>query len=377
MAHPVRRFTKGTFVLINFMVAIGFLLGSYGYLLNPTQYWYIGFFTLGAFYMLLFLIAFLFFWLLVKPRFMLISLAAIILAWVPIQHLIRLRVNSEFDVKKNPETLRVMSWNVEHFKIAEHKTNPQEKADMFRLINMYQPDVACFQEMVASDSVPSAINYLPDIAKEINMPYYYYSYNRKLDYDKDHRFGIIIFSRHPILNKKSISYGPNDYNSIFQYADIRFANDTVRIFNLHFQSLRFSNEDIQYIEQPSIKEEADFKRSKTVLAKFKAGFLKRQVQSERVKNEMNKSPYAVVVCGDFNDVPNSYAYYTVGKGLQNTFNKKGAGIGRTFSHISSTLRIDHIFADKRFTVTQFVRNKKKISDHFPIVTDLTLQAPAP
>ena len=96
-----------------------------------------------------------------------------------------------------------------------------------------------------------------------------------------------------------------------------------------------------------------------------------------IKNEMNKSPYAVVVCGDFNDVPNSYAYYTVGKGLQNTFNKKGAGIGRTFSHISSTLRIDHIFADKRFTVTQFVRNKKKISDHFPIVTDLTLQAPAP
>lgn len=375
MAHPVRRFTKGTFVFFNIIAALCFLLGSYGYIFNPTQYWFTGFFTLGAFYLLLLLIAFLFFWLLVKPRFMLISLAAILMAWVPVQELIQLKVNSEFDVKKNPGTLRVMSWNVEHFKIAEHKTNPQKKADMFRLINMYQPDVACFQEMVGSDSVPAAINYLPDIARELNMPFYYYSYNRKLDFDKDHRFGIIIFSRRPILNKQSVSYGPNDYNSIFQYADIKFEEDTVRIFNLHFQSLKFSSEDMQYIEQPGIDDEVDFKKSKTVVSKFKTGFLKRQVQSERVKKEMDKSPYPVIICGDFNDVPNSYAYYTVGKGLQNAFNRKGAGIGRTYSHISPTLRIDHIFADQRFTVTQYVRNKKKISDHFPIVADLTLQIP--
>ncbi len=374
MAHPVRRFTKGSFVFINIVVAGCFLLGSYGYLLNPTQYWFTGFFTLGAFYMLLLLIGFLFFWLLVKPRFMLISLLAIGIAWVPVQQLIQLKVNSDFDVKKNPATLRVMSWNVEHFKIAEHKTNPQKKADMFRLINMYQPDVACFQEMVGSDSVPSGINYLPDIARDINMPYWYYSYNPKLDFDKDHRFGIIIFSKHPIVKKQSVSYEPNDYNSIFQYADIKFNEDTVRVFNLHLQSLKFSNQDLKYIDEPSA-EEVTIKQSKTLVSKFKTGFLKRQVQSERLKQEMNQSRYPVVVCGDFNDVPNSYAYHTVGEGLQNTFNKKGAGIGRTYSHISPTLRIDNIFADKKFTVTQYDRNKKKISDHFPIVADLTLNNP--
>lgn len=375
MAHPVRRFTKGTFVLGNIIVALCFLLGSYGYLLDPARYWFVGFLTLGAFYSLLGLIAFLFFWLLVKPRFMLISIAGILLAWSPVQQLLQLKVNSDFDVKKNPGTLRVMSWNVEHFKIAEHKTNPQKKADMFRLINMYEPDVACFQEMVGSDNVPLAINYLPDIARDLQLPYYYYSYNQKLDFDANHRFGIIIFSRYPILNKQSISYKPNDYNSIFQYADVKLADDTVRIFNLHFQSLRFSDEDLQYIDQPHIDNEIDFKQSKTVVSKFKNGFLKRQVQSERVKTEMNKSPHPVVVCGDFNDVPNSYAYHTVGAGLQNAFNKKGAGIGRTYSHISPTLRIDNIFVDQKFTVTQYVRNKKKISDHFPIVADLTLRNP--
>jgi len=70
------------------------------------------------------------------------------------------------------------------------------------------------------------------------------------------------------------------------------------------------------------------------------------------------------VCGDFNDVPNSYAYNTIGKGLQNTFAEKGSGIGRTFSGISPTLRIDNIFASEPFTVLQYTRIPKKMSDHF-------------
>jgi endonuclease/exonuclease/phosphatase family metal-dependent hydrolase len=69
-------------------------------------------------------------------------------------------------------------------------------------------------------------------------------------------------------------------------------------------------------------------------------------------------------------VPNSYAYETIGGGLQNAFVQKGAGIARTFSTISPTLRIDNIFADNDFSVTQFTRIKKLLSDHFPIIADL-------
>jgi len=97
---------------------------------------------------------------------------------------------------------------------------------------------------------------------------------------------------------------------------------------------------------------------------------KRYLQSSRVKAAVDKSPYPVIICGDFNDVPNSYAYNTIGKGLKNTFEQKGTGIGRTFYGISPTLRIDDIFVDKRFTVEQFLRIKKNLSDHFPIITDL-------
>ena len=144
------------------------------------------------------------------------------------------------------------------------------------------------------------------------------------------------------------------------------------MFNCHLQSLRFSNSNLDYIQNPAIKTGTDLKKSKNVITKFKNAFLRRQGQADRVRAEIEKSPYPVIVCGDFNDVPNSYAYETIGKNLQDAFVKKGTGLGRTFSGISPTLRIDNIFVDKRYSVNQYVRVQKKLSDHFPIITDISL-----
>ncbi len=96
------------------------------------------------------------------------------------------------------------------------------------------------------------------------------------------------------------------------------------------------------------------------------------MQADRIREEIDKSPYPVIVTGDFNDVPNSYAYHTIGNGLNNAFAEKGMGLGRTFSGISPVLRIDNIFADEKLEVLQYQVIKKKLSDHFPIVADLQM-----
>ena len=44
-----------------------------------------------------------------------------------------------------------------------------------------------------------------------------------------------------------------------------------------------------------------------------------------------------IVTGDFNDVPNTYTYFTIRGKLQDAFLKQGFGIGRTYSGISPTL----------------------------------------
>ncbi len=369
----VRKAIKSILVGANIVVALFLLIGCYGSALNQETFWFTGLFTLGSFYFLLLLIAFIVFWLFVKPRLMLISIAAIGSCWMPLNEIVQLRLSHHFVMKKSNNALRVMSWNVAHFDILEHKTHPEKKVQMISTINELQPDVACFQEMVASENDPKAINYLPDFLRKLGMPYYHYSYNPKLDFDAVHRFGIIILSRYPLINKQTISFAPRDYNSIFQLADIVKNGDTIRLFNLHLQSLKFSADNRQYIEEPVITDEANIKKSRSVLAKLKTGFIKRRRQSDLIKAELDQSPYPVIVCGDFNDVPNSYAYNRIGDGLINAYGAKGAGIGSTFDGISPTLRIDNIFADSRFSILQYIRLKKKLSDHFPITADLLLE----
>jgi len=368
-----RRITKKFLIVVNIILAVLFLLGCYGGLLNPQYWWPLGFLTLATFYLLVLLLLFVLFWLFIKAKWALVSLAAILIGYKPITNIIPLRLSSTFTQQKQPGSIRIMSWNVEHFDILEHKTHPDVKQEMLNLVKNYEPDIACFQEMVGSDSIPNAINYIPQMMQQMLFENYHYTYNRKIDFDGNHHFGIITLSKYPIINKQTVSFYPYDYNSIFQYSDIVKDADTFRIFNIHLQSLRFTATNLKFIDNPELKNEQDVEQSKNLIYKLKIGFLKRKIQSERIKEEMDKSPYPVIVCGDFNDVPNSYAYRTIGKGLQNAFAEKGAGIGRTFTGISPTLRIDNIFLSNIFLVQQYTRINKKLSDHFPVFADVEVK----
>ncbi len=369
-----RRFTKKFFIIANIILAVFFLTGCYGYWFNPEHFWAIGFLTLSVFYFFILLMVFFIFWLFIKPRWALISFVTLLLAYKPFSNIIPFRILSSFSkLKQKSSTLRVMSWNVAQFDVLNTKKHPEVKEQMISLINEYQPDIACFQEMVCEDSTVRLHGHVDEYMKQLEFPEYFYSYNRKEDFWDYAHFGIIIFSKFPIINKQTLMWYPNDYNSIFQYADIVKGPDTFRVFNIHLQSLRFSKKQLKYIDDPSMRDKDAVEESKSIISKFKTGFLKRKVQADRIRTEIDKSPYPVIVCGDLNDVPNSYAYHTIGGGLKNAFAEKGVWLGRTFSGIAPTLRIDNIFVDKRFDVEQYIRVKKKLSDHFPILTDVEMQ----
>ena len=368
-----RRVTKHFFILINITAAILFLLGCYGYLFHPSPFWPVGFLTLGAFYFLLILVAFIFFWFLIKPVRSLISIAAILLAYKPLGNIIPYRFSHSFNKPKAENALRIMTWNVAQFNVMEDKKHPEVKSQMLNIINEYEPDIACFQEMVAEDSTVKNHGHIDEFLEKLNFKNYFYSYNVKEDFWGYAHFGIIIFSKYPIINKQTVGFYPNDYNSIFQYTDIVKGADTIRVFNIHLQSLRFSKENLKYIDKPTVEDENKaLQESKNIIAKFKKGFLKREIQADRIHAEMAKSSYPVIVTGDFNDVPNSYAYHTIGSDMKNAFVEKGSGLGRTFSGISPVLRIDNIFVDEKIDVLQFSLVKKKLSDHFPIIADVEM-----
>ena len=373
-----RRLSKKFFIISNTVIAVLYLMGCYGkFFLKPG--WPFGFFPLAAFYLFIILLLFIGFWLFVKRGWSLISIVTIVVSLKPLSHILPFRFSSNFDELAKAEDIRVMSWNVAQFDLLYNKKKPETRDDMLALINRYKPDIACFQEMVAADTLVNLNNpyyrrysffSVFEYAEKLNFPEYFFSYDFSNDFLNRQHFGLIIFSRYPIIKKQTLSFPPYDYNSAFQYADVVKDGDTIRVFNIHLQSLKFTDGNRAYIDDPTLESKQDIKRSKSLISKLKHGFLRRHVQADRVKEEIDKSPYPVILCGDFNDVPNSYAYQTIGENLQNAFAEKGSGLGRTFTGIAPTLRIDNIFAGKAFTVTQFIRVPVQLSDHFPVIADL-------
>jgi endonuclease/exonuclease/phosphatase family metal-dependent hydrolase len=364
-----RRLAHNFLIVTNCFIAVLFLAGANVKYFNPANWWFLGLLTLLLAYLILALIIFFFFWLFKKSLWCSLSLITLIVGWHAVINIFPVHFSSTFSIEKKPRTIRVMSWNVEQFNILHHKDHPEVKQEMFDLINKYDPDIACFQEVVAGDK-KKGINYFPDIQKALRFVDYFYSYNLRDDFDHDHHFGRVIFSKLPIINKQAVINYPNDYNATFQYVDVLSGSDTIRVYNIHLQSLKFTKANLNYLDNANLNPDSSLTESKSIISKIRTGFIKRSIQASFIKDEINHSPYPVVVCGDFNDVPNSYAYETIGGGLQNAFVKKGTGIARTFSTISPTLRIDNIFADQNFTITQFTRVKKLLSDHFPIIADL-------
>jgi endonuclease/exonuclease/phosphatase family metal-dependent hydrolase len=157
------------------------------------------------------------------------------------------------------------------------------------------------------------------------------------------------------------------------HADLKWGNDTVRIYTTHLQSLQFSKSDYDRLRKIREGDDSIMENSKNVLSKIKRGFTNRSIQADLIREILGDSPHPLLVCADLNDVPNSYTYSTVRGKLQDAFLKKGFGVGRTFASLSPTLRIDYIFADKNFRIKQFNRLVKRYSDHYMLVADLELK----
>ena len=154
--------------------------------------------------------------------------------------------------------------------------------------------------------------------------------------------------------------------------DIRAGDDTVRVFSTHLQSVLFRSKDFHDIEIIKNVDDSILQASWSIVKKLRYAFRHRGDQAEEVRAQLDKSPYPGVICGDFNDVPNSYTYFTIRDGWQDAFLQKGFGIGRTYVHLSPTLRIDYIMADPRLEVLQCRKFTLPWSDHNPVVADMAV-----
>lgn len=360
-----RRATKTLLVTINVIVSLLFLVACLSPYVNPARWWLNGFTGLIVPYLLLVLIFYVIFWLLAKPRMVWIPLLTLALGWQQIIVLFAWHPGAGFSKRRHDNILRIIDWNVQSFNGLSRIPDVKRRIpnEMAASIQKLQPDVICLQEF---NNAKHADN-ISLLSKTYRYHYFSKDYQRTNDH---YESGCIIFSKFPIIDSGKINY-PVAESLI--YADIVKGEDTLRIYTTHLQSFKFKKADYTNLEKIRDQDDETLAASKSILRKMKLAFSRRGIQANIVSEEMKKSPYPSVICGDFNDVPNSYAYFHIKGDKQDVFLKKGFGIGRTFIALAPTLRIDYILADKRFEVQQFDMIDEDLSDHIMLVTDLLLK----
>jgi endonuclease/exonuclease/phosphatase family metal-dependent hydrolase len=258
-----------------------------------------------------------------------------------------------------------------------YRPKQQQNSQRIPIINFLKQqdaDVLCLQEFFESNNpqYDSNINY---IKQTLNYPYHYFVDDYRLPHNL-YQVGPVIFSRYPILNTNRLQYngmGQTRTNESLISADLNLNGDTIRVYTTHLQSVMFRRKDYHYIEKIKRVEDSLLEASKSIVNKLRQAYAVRGAQAQSVRNELDKSPYPSILCGDFNDVPNSYTYFQIRGNRQDAFIERGAGIGRTYASISPTLRIDYIFADEKFNILQCKKMEVSYSDHYPVVVDVALK----
>ncbi len=374
MAINFRSFTRRLILFVNIAVVIFFLLACLVPFLNPQSWWYISFLGLAFPFLLLLVFLFMIGWLiLLKPRLAAVSAIALLLGIKSISVFFAFNSPRAFNYKKEPGTIRVVSWNVARFIELKKNTNngSGKRLKMLELIKQQDADVLCLQEFhSANDKRPDFYDNITPIQKELGYPYFYFTY----DTDGDNLYySSIIFSRFPIVDSGMIRYPRPTLSDALLHADIKVNDDTIRFYTTHLQSYQFGKRDYEKMGKIKSGEDSMMSNSRNILSKLKKGTTFRSIQADLINKMLGDSPHPIIFCADLNDVPNSYTYSTVKKDMQDAFLKKGFGIGRTFTAIAPTLRIDYIFADDQFRIKQFNRLVKNLSDHYMLVADLEIK----
>jgi len=356
---------------LNLLLAFFTLLGYAAPYFNPSTFWILSFFGLALPYFLISNIIFLIIWIFRRNAKLLLSLIILILGYKSIPGFIQLRVNSETPTQENE--IKVLSFNVRVFDLYMWTKEKTTRNQILKFLKEEDPDILCLQEFYHTDKQHPDYEFktLDTLISILSAKNYHVHYTTNLR-ETDH-WGVITFSKYPILNKGVVPFAIKDDN-ICTYTDINKNGRTLRVFNAHLASIKLDKHDYKAMQEVNKNEYSeDFGKELAVLSKIKYGFIRRSGQADSIRSIINETPYPVILCGDFNDTPSSYAYRTIKGALNDAFVSSGSGLGRTYIGEFPSFRIDYIFYDPELKATNFTTHSEKLSDHHPISVNLALE----
>jgi endonuclease/exonuclease/phosphatase family metal-dependent hydrolase len=256
----------------------------------------------------------------------------------------------DFDVHEDATNIKLLSYNLQGFRIPYQKNTTQEQIAEF--INREKPDIICLQEFYTNNTVTEEL--FASLLDGYQYRAVFYSVKRK-----NSSYGVATFSRYPIKMTLEIPFEKTANAAM--YTDIDIDGKVIRVYNVHMQSIKLN------INSKFSGKSGKIDEIEEVSSRLKTAFIKRAGQVDIMSKHIDVSPYPVIVCGDFNDTPVSYTYNKIRGNRLDAFCEAGKGMSSTYRlAFLPFFRIDYILHDNIMKTLTYSVHKIDYSDHYPI-----------
>ncbi len=281
-----------------------------------------------------------------------------------------------YDLTTGPGRLKVMSWNVHGMGIFDRPPDRTTDDRIIAQIRAEAPDILVLPEFytVYNNSLKP---YSTHIMDECGYKEFRFRYDNTIG--AKIFLGTALFSRYPVSNDHVYALHTRhdgDVDVQLMRADVTLpGGKKLRVFTTHLQSFTLSDKEKDYLEEVSNRDSGlAISKSRSFIRRFGGAYLKRAIQADSAAAIIAESPYPIVLCGDFNDLPASYTYERMKGKLNDAFAERGFGIGRTYNMLSPTLRIDYVFYDPAaLKLIGFRSQYSTLSDHNPVIANFEVR----
>lgn len=351
-------------ILLVFTVPLSFILiFSYASMyINPEKVWFSPFFGLAYIPIVIVHLIFTFLWLWLDKKVFVYMLVVFIIGIKA--HSVSYAFHFPNSTEKENSDVRLLTFNVRGFDEFSSKTTQAYQQSIVQAIADVKPDIVCLQEFSSyHNSTKGQDNYLA-VKKATGLQYEYYY---KVFENKKHTrsYGILILSRYPVTNSGQIEYNALSKTNSTIYADLDINGTMVRVITAHLQSNQLTSADLDIVESPNAESIKDLE-AKRIVSNLSNSYKLRAGQAKAIADARDQSPYPVIICGDFNDTPVSFAYRNIAHNMQDAFLHEGTGLGATFKPFPF-IRIDYVLLQEdKFSVLDYKRIANPGSDHFMV-----------
>ena len=225
---------------INYALIVCLLFSVASKYISPDSFWILAFFGLAFPIFLIINFGFIIYWFAQARVQGCFSLIAILIGAKTCLGFIQIDISNK---KISNTDIKVMSYNSMLFDLYNWSKNAQSRNLILTSLAEENPDILCLQEFYTSEQ-KGDFNNIDTVSNLLSAKNYHVEYTVTLR--KEDHWGIATFTKYPIIKKGKIEFNTRS-NNICIYTDVLIKKDTVRIYNMHLQSISFSKADYNFI----------------------------------------------------------------------------------------------------------------------------------